>query len=365
MANFSQDAIDNGQSQYFVPFYSTMVCDNMSLSSNNTMPWCFTQGDHHREEEILIRVLYAIVGLLFAFGMPLNITTAVLIAVKKELHSDVYVYFANSCISSVLVLCSMLSFILYLLNEENVHMSKEFHQFFFPSIDVFFYTLSSLLNDFTILAICYHELSEGHDQAHPKPVKVVVISWFLSGFMFVLSCCRMVPSSVNMYRIFVVWLTTVPNFLVGMLASLTFAITVLLRLKAVVMKIIAEWCDISSSNGQDQNMSSCDRLSLRWLLPPLAGWCFVYSVFSYEIIAKHLFLDVYLNFILMTMPWIISASLPVWFLCSSTMLRACFKAFLTNFMRTRLRKKSSKEPTLQEYNTLPSYDNGVHELSLV
>lgn len=323
--------VNEQNDEHGLPFFEIMFCNMSQIMSNKTHE-CWIQLEN---DQPMILTLHIVIGFFFSIGMPLNLTCIGLIIFKKELHSKLYIYLVNCCVSALLTLTTMVAFITYLSNEDNNQMSEEFHEFFFDSIDDFLFNLSFILIQITIIEACYEFSKITLVPDMPSQGKLILFAWGYSVVQLILATCRMIDGGNAPYKSFVKWCANIPILLLSALPLVWLLLLLLKNIQEAALRCI----NPNADNGDHQlrrHRHQGNSLSLIWMCPLLLVWCFLFCIHAYEIAANHQFEGRTFNFFLLIAPWLLATLQPILFLASSKMMFSFFRSLVYHIVFSRM-----------------------------
>ena len=222
----------------------------------------------------------------------------------------------NLIVTGILILISMMAFMIYIFNFPQLR-SDALHQYIFPSIDI----LLSSVSLFSISVMSIEKVAMTSNAVkikrffHPKLCKRVLIGiWVYNVIVFMISLSRV-------YWKFNQYFETLFTVTVVSIILLTCFITVVCYL-TIVCKMISQSCrcNIDSpvllhfqpiNKKKRSKILKNSLISISVFLPFTFGWIFYLSINSYEILFKTFIDNKHLDFAMIIVPWIVTATNPI------------------------------------------------------
>ena len=305
--------------------------------------FCSNAANNEVDEKEYLQLLIITVT-IFISGLILHILLLHKIINVIQRHCC-FILLTNLIVTGILILISMMAFMIYIFNSPQLR-SDALHLHIFPSIDI----LLSSVSLFSISVMSIEKVTMTSNAVkikglfHPKLYKRVLIGiWVYNVIIFMISLSRV-------YWKFSQYFETLFTVIVVSIILLSCFITVVYYL-TIACKMLSQSCrsNIDSpalSHFQPINKKKRSKvlknslISISVFLPFTFGWIFYLSINSYEILFQTFIDNKHLDFAMIIVPWIVTATNPI-------VIIAFNKSFRKLLISKVTRKKDQSNETLQ------------------
>ena len=305
--------------------------------------FCSNVANNEVDEKEHLQLLIITVT-IFISGLILHILLLHKIINVIQRHCC-FILLTNLIVTGILILISMMAFMIYIFNSPQLR-SDALHLHIFPSIDI----LLSSVSLFSISVMSIEKVAMTSNAVkikglfHPKLYKRVLIGiWVYNVIIFMISLSRV-------YWKFSQYFETLFTVIVVSIILLSCFITVVCYL-TIACKMLSQSCrsNIDSpalSHFQPINKKKRSKvlknslISISVFLPFTFGWIFYLSINSYEILFQTFIDNKHLDFAMIIVPWIVTATNPI-------VIIAFNKSFRKLLISKVTRKKDQSNETLQ------------------
>ena len=294
------------------------------------------------EEKYRLQLL-SITVTIFISGLILHILLYKVIKLIQRYFC--FMLLTNLIVTGILILISMMAFMIYVFHSRQ-SWSDAFHQYIFPSIDI----LLSSVSLFSISVISIEKVAMTSNAVkikrlfHPKLCKRILIGiWVYNIIVFMISLSR-VYLKFNRYFEILFTVTVVSIILLSCLITVVCYLTIICKIISQSRRSNIDSPGLSYFRPINKKKRSKvlknSLISISVFLPFTFGWIFYLSINSYEILFQTFMDNKHLNFAMIIVPWIVTATNPIVIIVFNKSFRKVLISKVT-------RKKDQSNETLQ------------------